>query len=283
MVCSRGTANVRASDRSLDLGLDSYHAFCEAYRELTGFDLTGYKRGQIERRLQSLCVKWQLDSLGQLAETVRTDLQRRDEVRERLTIHVSEFARNGERWSRLPQVLQDARGARAQDPVSLRCWSAGCSSGQEPYTLLITLAAVLPEWSVDVLCTDIDGGILALAQQGVYTAADIASLSETARMRYFEATADGRSRVVPQLRERALFEQHDLLSDPYPAGFDLILCRNVVIYFTEDAKRSVYAGLAASLSAQGILFVGSTEQIARPQEHGLEQIEPFFYARKAGG
>jgi chemotaxis protein methyltransferase CheR len=134
-----------------------------------------------------------------------------------------------------------------------------------------------------ILATDIDQTILNTARAGTgYLASDIRNVSADRVARWFERGADGRYSVRPSARGTIRFEKHDLLRDPYPTGpFDLIACRNVVIYFTEEAKERIYTGFVRGLRPGGVLFVGGTEAIMRPQALGLQVMGPGFYRKAA--
>ena len=100
------------------------------------------------------------------------------------------------------------------------------------------------------------------------------------KKKYFENVADNAFQVSPELKKSIEFKEHNLLRDPYPTGLDLIVCRNVLIYFTEEAKDEIYKKFCDSLKPGAILFLGSTEQIIQPQRFGFETISSFFYKKK---
>jgi chemotaxis protein methyltransferase CheR len=199
-----------------------------------------------------------------------------------VTINVSEFFRDTERFAELerhvlPELLANA-GTRG-----LSVWSAGCSMGAEPYSLAILLRELGPGRHHQVLATDIDQTILARAEAGAgYTAADLRNVGAECIERWFGRQPDGRYRVGPAPRALVTFRQHDLLRDAYPSGpFDLIACRNVVIYFTDAAKERIYAEFVRALRPGGVLFVGGTEAILRPQGLDLQMLGPGFYRKAA--
>jgi chemotaxis protein methyltransferase CheR len=150
--------------------------------------------------------------------------------------------------------------------------------------MAMLLNELAPARTHKILATDIDQTILDRARAGKdYLASDIRNVGQERMKRWFVAQADGRYSVAPAARTIVRFEKHDLLRDRYPSGpFDLIACRNVVIYFTEEAKERIYEGFANALRPGGILFVGGTEAIMRPQAFGLKVMGPGLY-RKASG
>ncbi|KAA1157632.1 CheR family methyltransferase [Pseudoalteromonas fuliginea] len=148
----------------------------------------------------------------------------------------------------------------------VRFWSAGCSTGEEPYSLAMTLNAAFPsDWDVKILATDLDSNVLAKAQSGVYTAANVNGLSEQQLKRWFLKSKDGEAyKVKPKLQECIAFKRLNLLQEwPMKGPFDLILCRNVVIYFDKETKDQLFERYANILSEQGHLFLGHSESMGK--------------------
>jgi chemotaxis protein methyltransferase CheR len=175
----------------------------------------------------------------------------------------------------LPELLRTGAG--------LRIWSAGCSIGAEPYSMAIMLQEMAPNRQHKILATDVDQTIINRAIGGRdYLANDIRNVGAERIKRWFVAQPDGKFSVGPSPRTMIRFQKHDLLADEYPSGpFDLIACRNVVIYFTEEAKERIFQSFVDALGPGGVLFLGGTEAILRPQAVGLSMIGTGFY-RKAG-
>ncbi|MDQ3809927.1 MAG: protein-glutamate O-methyltransferase CheR, partial [Chloroflexota bacterium] len=207
--------------------------------------------------------------------------ERRREFRDYVTINVSEFFRDGSRFGDLERKVLPAL---LEGSAGLRVWSAGCSIGAEPYSMAIILSELAARGSHRILATDIDDAILERARAGGdYLASDVRNVGVHRLARWFTRQADGRYRVGPQPRAMITFQRHDLLRDRYPTGpFDLIACRNVVIYFTEPAKERIYHGFARALRPGGVLFVGGTEALMRPQTLGLQVIGAGFYRKDTG-
>ncbi len=255
-----------------------FEAFRKRAYQIAGVDLTAYKAPQMERRLGTLLARAQVPSFAEYARLLERDPQRRQEFRDFVTINVSEFFRDADRFGELERRVLPTlvRGGR-----SLHVWSAGCSIGAEPYSLAIILRELAPGRQHTILATDIDETILARARSGAgYAAADIRGTSPERMARWFSVDAKGLYSVSPSVRALVTFQKHDLLRDPFPPGpFDLVVCRNVVIYFTEEAKERIYAGFVRALHPGGVLFVGGTEAIMYPQTLGLEVLGPGFYRR----
>lgn len=254
---------------------DEYAWFVGAFYTLTGIDLSRYKRQQMERRLTTLRDKRGFATFADYLSACRSNPGLLAELLDRMTINVSEFFRNRARWDMLrfelwPEIARPGR--------SVRAWSAACSTGQEPYTLAFVLASRLPLSEFSILATDIDEGALTVARQGSYPATDLASIPDELRGALLDVR-DDRGQVAAELRARIEFRRHNLLADVFAQGFDVIVCRNVLIYFTDEAKEQVYRKFATALRPGGILFVGSTEQIFHAETFGLVQRRPFFYQR----
>jgi chemotaxis protein methyltransferase CheR len=247
--------------------------------QITGLDLASYKAPQMHRRLSALLVRLNIDSFAAYARALEKDGQRRQEFRDYVTINVSEFFRDVDRFSDLEhRVLPDllARGA------TLRIWSAGCSNGAEAYSLAILLRELAPARSHAILASDVDDTILERARRATgYSVYDVRHIDAERVARWFVAEPGSHYTVGPVPRAMVRFAKHDLLRDAYPSGpFDMIACRNVVIYLTEPAKERIFQGFVRALRPGGVLFVGGTEAIMRPQALGLSVMGPGFYRRE---
>ena len=191
---------------------------------------------------------------------LRQDTEIHDSFITYLTINVSEFYRNPLQWQTLEKDIIPLLLKRFPKP--LRIWSAACSTGDEPYSLAMVLSDFLPLSQVQILATDMDAEVLAKAKAGCYTGQSIKGLPQRYRDKFLEKDEHGIYRVSNKLKSCiSFFKQHNLLKDGYPQRVHLIVCRNVMIYFTEEAKERIYRRFSDSLCKQGILFVGSTEQI----------------------
>lgn len=161
---------------------------------------------------------------------------------------------------------------------NLKIWSAACSTGDEPYSLVMALSRHLPLNQIKIIATDIDKQILAQAKVGIYNEKSIASVPKDLRDKYF--TKIGNSyQISNEIKSRVDFRQHNLIKDPYPDKCDFIICRNVLIYFTEEAKDDVFRKFCKSLKTGGFLFIGSTEQIMNHREMGYERKNSFYYEK----
>ncbi|MDM7321025.1 MAG: CheR family methyltransferase [Fervidobacterium pennivorans] len=259
-----------------ELPWDQFEWFVEKIKETMGLDLSGYKPERMKRRIEMLIRKYNCKSYKEYLDLISKDTKKRDEFLDKLTINVTEFFRNPEKWEELkkvflPQLLQES-GPR------FKAWSAGCSSGEEPYSLAILLEELKAPPTAKILATDIDIGVLTRAQIGEYEERSMASTPPEYIQKYF-IVRDGKYIVKPNVKARVQFKRHNLLQDPFEKGFDLILCRNVVIYFEMEAKEQLYKKFAESLRVGGLLFVGNTERIFNYRNLGLEVASPFIYKK----
>lgn len=254
---------------------NEYHAFIDKIYDKLGINLRLYKENQMKRRLTSLKNKRDFTSFQSYYYALQKDEYLLDEFIDRLTINVTEFYRNPKRWDILqktvfPKLLQNS--------TSLNIWSAACSTGEEPYSIALMLTEHFPQVSFNILATDLDEKALAKAEHGEYISRSLKDLPESLKHKYF--TKKGSLYIIDQsLKKHITFKKHNLLSDPYPKNVDLIVCRNVLIYFTDEAKQMIYKRFSQSLKEAGVLFVGSTEQIFNPAQYHLQVLETFFYEK----
>ena len=173
-----------------------------------------------------------------------------------------------------------------KDTKRVRIWSAGCSTGEEPYSLAMTLNNAFPSnWDVKILATDLDSNVLEKAQKGVYTAANVNGLDATHLKRWFLKSKDGEHyKVKDTLRERIAFKRLNLLQDwPMKGPFDLILCRNVVIYFDKETKDHLFKRYANILSDHGYLFLGHSESMSKEHSNYKNLGKTMYQLRAHAG
>jgi chemotaxis protein methyltransferase CheR len=255
---------------------DDYVAFCNGVRALADIDLLKYRRAQMERRVRSFAGRRGHSGLGRYLNTLRGDATALDEFLDRVTINVSNLWRNPDQWELLERAVVPELAAHGE----VRAWSAGCSHGAEVYTLAAICRLAAPAARTTILGTDIDRRAIARARRGEFTHDDVRHAPQQPLKRFFEL--DGRHwRPTAELRALVAFEVGDLLRiEPPRAAYDLVLCRNTVIYFTDEVRDALHERLAATLRPGGVLVVGATERVGRADRLGLELIAPFTY-RKA--
>ena len=245
--------------------------------ELLSIDLQAYKTPQMRRRLEGFIRKQVGDK--EPLQWIRTLDQREDvlaELRDMLTINVSEFNRDAKQWELLRSTLLPELLERSP---RLRIWSAGCSAGQEPFSLAMLADELGVASQPRITATDLDRGILARARAGgPYNESDLKNLTAEQQARYFVERDDGLY-VVNTIRRRPQFAELNLLSDQFEAGYHLICCRHVMIYFSQEVKARLVHKFRQALAPGGMLFVGGTEALLGEEREGLELAGGNFYRR----
>ena len=253
-----------------------YEYFKKAVYDLTKIDLNAYKEKQMKRRIDTLISKNGIKGYDNYVQLLKADKDKFEEFVNYLTINVSEFYRNREQWDIMdkdvfPELIQ-------KFGRNLKIWSAACSTGDEPYSLVMALSKHLPINQIKINATDIDKQVIQKAKLGLYGEKSIVGVPDEMKRKYF--TKVGPSyQISEEIKNRVEFKQHNLLKDEYPTGCDLIVCRNVLIYFTEEAKDEIFRKFHRSLKPGGVLFIGSTEQIINYRELGYERKGSFFYQK----
>lgn len=253
-----------------------YEYFKKEIMTLTSIDLNSYKEKQMKRRIDTLIAKHKIVGYDKYVQALKTDKALFEEFVNYITINVSEFYRNPEQWKLLdetiiPELIQ-------KFGKNLKIWSAACSTGDEPYSLVMAFSKHLPLNNIKIFATDLDKQVIAKAKVGLYSEKSISSVPEEMKKKYF--TQVGPSyRIADAVKDRVEFKEHNLLKDAYPTGCNLIVCRNVLIYFTEEAKDDIFRKFNQALAKGGLLFIGSTEQIMNYKEMGFERKNSFFYER----
>ena len=250
------------------LETDNYEKFKIDCLQLAGIDLNSYKEKQMRRRINTLITKNNVKTYNDYVALIKKDKEKFDQFINFLTINVSEFYRNPDQWKILEgQVFPELIKKFGKN---LKIWSAACSTGDEPYSLVMALSRQVPLANIKIIATDIDNQVLDTARMGLYNEKSIASVPDDLKKKYF--TKVGSSyQISDEIKKRVEFKKHDLLKDPYPSGCNLIVCRNVVIYFTEEAKDVIYQKFHKALQPGGVLFIGSTEQIMNYRELGFDR------------
>jgi chemotaxis protein methyltransferase CheR len=253
-----------------------YEYFKKEVLALTKIDLSAYKEKQMKRRIDTLITKHRVTGYDNFVAKLRDDKTVFDDFVNYLTINVSEFYRNPEQWRLMDkEIIPELIGRFGKN---LKVWSAACSTGDEPYSLVMALSRHIPLNQINIIATDIDKQVIEKAKMGLYNEKSIAAVPDDFKQKYF--TKVGPSyQISNDIKSRVQFKQHNLLKDPYPDKCDLIVCRNVLIYFTEEAKEEVFRKFNNSLKTDGLLFIGSTEQIMNYKEMGYERKNSFFYIK----
>ena len=256
--------------------LDNYEKFKNDVYALTKIDLNCYKEKQMRRRIDTLIAKNKINDYDTYVALIKKDKDKFEQFVNFLTINVSEFYRNTDQWKLMdenviPKILENNKG-------TIKIWSAACSTGDEPYSLAMAFSKHVPLNRIKITATDIDKQVIQHAQVGLYNEKSIVGVPADLKKKYF--TQVGSSyQIADEIKKCVEFKEHNLLKDVYPTGYDLILCRNVVIYFTDEAKDMIYENFYKSLKSKGVLFIGSTEQINNYKDLGFERLSSFYFQK----
>lgn len=255
---------------------NDYESFKKQVFDLTTIDLNSYKERQMKRRIDTLIARNKYADYDSYVKALKSDSRLFDEFVNYLTINVSEFYRNPQLWEVLEKEILP--GLFSKFGNGIKIWSAACSTGDEPYSLVMLLSKFMPLNKIKIIATDIDEQVMEKARMGIYSANSLNGLPKEFKDKYF--TQVGSSfKISDEVKKCVEFKKHNLLKDEFPSGCHLIVCRNVLIYFTEEAKDGIYRKFNKSLVKEGVLFVGSTEQIINYKDMGYVSKKLFFYEK----
>lgn len=254
------------------MNFDEFHKW--VFKEF-GIDLQAYKQEQLNRRITSLMSRCGIKDLQDYKKVLSVDEVQKQKFLDFITINVTEFFRNTELFKELENNIKNDLLKKNN---RLKIWSAACSIGCEPYTIAMIMKDINPGGNHSIMATDIDSTILRKAKEGIYCEADIKNMSKVMLDKYF--TKDENKFIIDKgIKSMVTFKKHDLILDKYEKDFDLIVCRNVVIYFKNEVKKEIFMRFSESLKKGGLLFVGATESIYNYKEYGFEKVSTFIYKK----
>lgn len=249
-----------------------------------GFQLHFYKDACIRRRLAARMRAVGCATIEEYADHLLTDKSETDALIKALTINFSRFFRNPPTFRMLRDEILPSlfSGCILAGRDTLNIWSAGCAGGEEPYTLAIILrdsfAHELSRVGVSIVATDVDPGVLSTAARASYGPESLEETPPSVRERHFTCL-DGRFQLDAAIRDMVSFRRGDLLMPAPREEFDLVLCRNVLIYFDRSHQDAVLGNLAQSLRREGVLVLGKTETLlpeARRRFHAVCPVERIY-------
>ena len=244
--------------------------------QLIQIDLDNYKANQMMRRLDGFISRAKAEDVVQYGNRLDHDVIEIEKLRSFLTINVTEFYRDRIHFETLRNVILPEL---LKNSLRLNIWSAGCSDGEEPYSIAVMLDGLTPGVKHRIFATDIDKESLSKAMAGgPYQTAEIRNVPQSLLCKYFNSCEDGYW-VNERMRDRIIFSSHDLTRGKFAFGFDLIICRNVTIYFSNEAKRLLNLKFLNSLKENGVLFIGATETMLDASEIGFQRLYSCFYKK----
>ncbi|HYQ46569.1 MAG TPA: CheR family methyltransferase [Polyangiaceae bacterium] len=248
-----------------------FRQFSELIERETGIALSPSKKALLCSRLAKRLRYHGLSTFSEYHELVTEHDAGGEELSQLvncMTTNFTAFFREAHHFQFMREEALPELRARASGARKLRIWSAGCSTGEEPYSIALTLAESLGSlagWDIKILATDLDSDVLEQAERGVFTRDALNNVNPELRQRYFRALRDGsqRSQILPELSQLIRFRSLNLIDPSWPmrAHFDAIFCRNVAIYFARSTQDQVFARLAERLVPGGYLFTGHSESL----------------------
>jgi len=266
------------------LSATTFRALRDLLHDHSGISLAPSKltmvQSRLAKRLRILGIKTYEEYLERIIDPNATEWS---EFINALTTNLTSFFREGHHFTRLVELLQPAYAASRR----IRIWSAGCSTGEEPYTLAMTLLKAFgPSASIQILATDLDTAVLDTAARGVYGIDRIDGLGDAwKRLAFLRGKGDNRNkvRIRPEVRELVTFTQMNLRDADWPlepGSFQAIFCRNVMIYFDKPTQREFLGRYHRLLEPEGLLFVGHSEALL-DNTLGFHSLGQTIYRRKA--
>lgn len=248
--------------------------FKEWVKKKLKIDLHAYKEKQLHRRIATVMGSAGAEDLRSYAALIEKDAQVRQVFLDYITINVTEFYRNREIFEEFETAVKEVLLPRFRN---LRIWSAACSIGAEPYSVAMIMERNQIKGGT-ILATDIDDTILRKAREAKFRETELKNVGQEELSQYFRKSGN-EFEVSETIRKRVQFKKHDLLLDPYEKNFHAVICRNVTIYFKNEAKNEVYKKINESLEKGGIFFTGATEAIYNPASFGFRKLSTFLYEK----
>lgn len=241
-------------------------------------DFRQYNQGVIRRKIGFRMHMNSVTSYLEYARFLRKDPDEYEKLLSALCINVSEFFRDIEVWVTIRYLLENLiNQKKLKNDKSIRLWSAGCASGEEPYSLAMVLKELLktwlPDFSLEIHATDIDKKCLAAAHAGIYDKNAVKNLEAKHLKNYFIAQSDGNYQVKDEIKKMVKFQYLDLIKQDFIKETDVILCRNVFIYFNRELQLHLLRKFHQSLKAGGYLVKGKAETIINEVSGCFEDVD----------
>ena len=226
-----------------------------------GLDFSQYHRRLLKRRVALRLKARKVNSYSEYLTVLADDPDEYEKLFEVLTINVSEFFRNKEVWVKIENILRDSLTGKNASSEPLRIWHAGCAHGEEPYSLAITIKELAPKRRFEIYATDVDTDAIVTARKGNYGANSLKNVPKNILSKYFRQIDSDNYVLDDEIKKMIMFKRHDLINDLYLPRTDIILCRNVFIYFVKPLQEQILNKFYNSLKKNGYLVIGMTETI----------------------
>jgi chemotaxis protein methyltransferase CheR len=273
-----------AAPREFPFSEKEFEKIAKQLRAVAGIDMPRAKEPLVYSRLAKRIRQLGLRSFADYCKLVEDpNAHEIEHMLVALTTNVTRFFREPHHFEDLKRRVLPPLITRLKNRGRARIWSAGCSSGQEPYSIALTVLEVLPEakaYDIRILATDINTQVVAEARAGRYPVDQVSSVPEAMRKRYFEADGSGQVRVTDEARALIVFRELNLMGEwPFKGQFDVIFCRNVAIYFDEDVQATLWRRFAERLNPGGRLYIGHSERVGGPAAQLLRTDGVTAYTR----
>lgn len=264
---------------NIDISADAFDMIRATLKSARGFNLDIYKDKCIRRRIAIRIRATHCRTAEEYGDLLRQNPVESDLLLKVLTIHVSQFFRNPSTFEKMrTEIIPYLLNAReTKGGAGLKFWSVGCASGEEPYSVALILKDFFPGEAIKariaILATDVDANILEVARNGIYGEERLVEVPESVKERWFRRE-EGRYHLASEIKEMADFRKRDLFDRESFPECDLILCRNVLIYFEREQQEKILNGFADVLRKGGILILGKSETLFGPIRARFQTICP---------
>ncbi|MEW5756504.1 MAG: protein-glutamate O-methyltransferase CheR [Pseudomonadota bacterium] len=268
MMSGKNFDSEQIADREFEFNESDFRRIKELITKHAGIVLTDAKRQLVYSRLTRRLRALNISRFSDYLELIGNDDVELVNLVNAITTNLTSFFREKHHFEYLKNQVFPELINKNRDSRRIRIWSAGCSTGEEPYSLAITVREFFerhPNWDVRILATDIDTNVVEKAQSGVYAVDRISELDDRVKKKWFvrgKGSNDGQVRVSEDVQKLISFKQLNLLQHwPMKGPFDVIFCRNVVIYFDKPTKVQLFERYSRIMAPQGHLFIGHSESL----------------------
>lgn len=253
----------QALHESSNLFSSVYNNIVTKLYEVTGVDFGAYKPSTIQRRIERRMAALKVVSVNEYYNVLSKNSKEVESLFKDTLIGVTGFFRDDEAFKSIQGELENYIKEH-NETTNIRVWAPGCSTGEEAYSLAIVIKEIIKDdygkYKVQIFATDIDENALSFARKGLYPESALMDLSKDVRKRYFIAKSD-QYEVVKHIREMVIFSRHNIIKDPPFLKLDMVVCRNLLIYFTQELQKKLFPNFHYALKNSGLLFLGKSESV----------------------
>jgi chemotaxis protein methyltransferase CheR len=271
-----------------EMSLSDFNLFQKLIYDETGINMTDKKRTLLTNRIRKRLLALKIDNYHKYYQYLKNAENRHDEIVQMVnavTTNVTEFFRNPKQFETYAEKVLPAVMERNAGKKMIRILSAGCSSGEEPYTIAIVFWEKFPviaeTWNIQIDAVDISTDILKQAEAGIYKAEKMKGLTDQQIAKFFDKLDAETFRVKEKVKRLIRFKKFNLKSDSFTAKYDIIFCRNVVIYFDRQIKSNIYQKFFDSMDNSGFFLVGYSEGIIN--DNRFKYFAPGIYTKNPEG